>query len=296
MLAAMFAPPAARAQAPAANGGIPLSAAETPCVPAAHFLGATLCEHELEPPPGNGATGEAANIAARRGLLQSRLWSIAVDREIGTAAIAVSEAEIEDYNRKFEEALKARYETNIKTRDLIASLLRGNRYAPVHEQALQGLARTLAISIHYYEAREQQGRNRPAEVVQALEAAQAEKARAEITVWKIDRVLFDKYGGRLARQEENRVVPVDAYARFVESIVRSGKAPVYVNTAYDRALEEMGRSLGNLPGAETLPESDPAYGHYFSSPDWRFSHVADRERFEAIRARLMALPALPGPR
>lgn len=221
--------------------------------------------------------------------LQQHVWKMALTEKFGAEAYIPTEDEIIRYQSAFQVSLKKSYESDRKVLALIDRLLAENEYAVEDERDLRAIREATAISVRHYETRRDHADTMPPEFAEMTAQAEREVAAAMAGQWKINKLLYGEYGGRIIFQQAG-LEPLDAYGAFLDYIRNEGRLEI-VDPAYQDAFAPMDAYLAAEHNFLSREEED-IYRHYFEDLSWQFTHRNRSNAYEDIKKRLEAVPVL----
>ena len=258
---------------------VPAQEAEKPpCTPIVRVFEKTICREEV-------ATEQAHIEAIRQqyedqGLdsdealktrsverLRDIIWTTALERKFGAQVLEPRPEEVELFSKTFRESLVRSHNENLKTAARIEELLESGKYNEDQQRKMRSLLQSVKTSIAFYNERENYKENMPPEFHDMV--AEAERGLAETMMrnWKINKALYEEYGGRLALRE-GAVEPVDAMGKFLGYIRETGKLAI-IDPAFKDVFREMEMFIAGPH--EPLP-GDGQFSQFYSSPQWQFEN------------------------
>ncbi|MCB9990057.1 MAG: hypothetical protein H6867_01595 [Rhodospirillales bacterium] len=251
-------------------------APEPACTPVARAFDRTVCQEDITAEQSHiadikqqyedqGLDSEQAIRQRNLERLKDVLWAVALSKKFGEARFTPSAEEINTYNKVFKSSLARSHEENLQTATKIKDYLAHRTYSPEEEQKLKALLASVETSIAFYKVRLEQEQNMPPEFGQMITEAEHGIAETMIREWKINKALYETYGGRLVKLQ-GALIPVDAYQKFVGYIRKDGGLEIL-----DPAYQSVFDGLASLPADSAAGMKDKAVAEkYFSSPFWQF--------------------------
>ncbi len=273
---------------------------EETCKPVAVLFGEKICLSRIEPDPVHieamKEQYKTQDLDPDDGLgkrnrqqLKSILWEKALEHKFGAEAIKPTVEEVLKYAEAFKGAMVSSYEADKKTLSLINELLVKNNYSPENMEEINNILRVTEMSVNFYEQRQKQKESMPEEYRFMAEKAEYQVAEAMVQDWKINKLLYDAYGGKIIFQQAG-LEPLEAYADFLKYIKEDGELKI-LNAAYQDTFGEMDQYLAM--GHNVLPDNEKdMYGNYFSTPYWQFQLSNNMERFEDVKSWLLSLSVI----
>lgn len=245
----------------------------------ARLFGQVICQADI---------GENKNTDA----LHRAIWNKALSQKFGPEATRPSKAEILLYSSAFKQSIEQGYKQDTKLLALIKKLLSENRYAPSDLKKLEDLREAMELSVRHYETRKAHIKDMPPEFAELAGEAEQQVAEAMVGQWKINKVLYDEYGGRIIFQQAG-LEPIDAYAVFLRYIEEEGALEI-LDPDYTGVMQTMEDYIGM--GHSVIPEGEKdIYGHYFERPDWQFKYRDGKSDYDETRQKLESIPVIGEP-
>lgn len=269
------------------------------CQPLATLFGEVICPEDLEQDmPAKTIMGAAAGMAPEQEAhasaeptpeaLRAEIWRRALIHKFGADALTIDDAELIAFRQIFRTETDRSYETDKVTAALLEAYLDSNAYAEPYRIKMTKLLETTKTSIASFEKKKEHASTVPAHM--QFISSEVEKAVASqmLRRWKEDKILFQDYGGRLARLPD-RLLPVDAYRKFYSFMVDEGALEITAP-----GLRDLFAHLEAEPDLKFLPEADPLYKNYFTDASWQFRITADSDRLVILEDWLKSLPVKEG--
>jgi len=258
-----------------------------------------ICESDIAPPQESmadiaaeyreqGLDPAAAILQQNRIKLRDLIWMKALTEKFGRDAYEPTAEEIDAYRADSKQRTHDKYEDNRKISALIRTLLQNNRYSAEHTILLQDILLTSEKSVSFYEQRQEHLKEMPEEFVAMMAETEEKIAEAMIRNWKIDKLLYDTYGGPVF-DINDQPEPAGAYRAFINHIT-SDAGLVILNRDYRDIFKEMAEQLDRLLAN---PPPDSASDDDFTAPSWAFPYIEGAgSDYEDMKATLEALPVL----
>lgn len=282
---------------PAAAQGVSADKAKGCVKTIARFLDSDICAADIEPDSaslqamraalgGQGQDPEAEIKRQNAGKLRDVIWTRALDHKFGAQSYAPTPEEIANYRRDFQAFKKRNHENGKKTGDLIKELLAKNRYSPENEAELRGILESSEHIEKFYDEREKHRASMPPEFQQMVDETEDEIAAAVVRDWKIDKLLHETYGGRVAIGPALQAMPIDAYKAFIDYIKKDGRLVIL-----DADYRHVFKGLEEKMAADWQFLSDGPSTQYYKQPRWQFPGGMGID-YESMSRILTELPTL----
>jgi len=215
--------------------------------------------------------------------LVSRIRTIAAEHLLAKESYTPSEAEIDSYAAFMDRAKKSNEQQNQELIDTIEHLLKTYQYKAANrkrlEDALAIFRRSAAQTKQIEEGdrlRDEDMRKRFGEdSVKQLHVRLKESRHRQYTQWvarwKMNKALFEKYGGRIIFQQAG-IEPIDAYRAQLKDIRQKGKLKI-LKPAYQDVFKDFERYLDM--GHNYLKENGK---RYFDQPYWETADLEESHR------------------
>lgn len=223
--------------------------------------------------------------------LRHAIWITGINNKFGQDAATPSDEEIQLYAATLKSAMNNRYENNKKLVTLLEKLLAENKYSEENHMKLDGILKAAQISIRFYEARDDFGTEMPDEFSKMADDAAFEIASKFVRNWKINKILYEHYGGRLVAAEHNMMEPLDAHIGFITDMKHEGNLDI-LDATYANIIDDLIKYL-NSRHIIISKDNQDIYKNYFSAIDWHLKHRGTLGEFERSKAKLLAVPTLP---
>lgn len=217
------------------------------------------------------------------------VWLSALVEKYGKVAIKPTQEEVATYHQLFKQAMDATYHKNKKTAALIESLLGQYIYEPQDRYKLEQILTAAKKSTAYYEARQEKQVTLPPEYQRIIDDAQKRIARTKVRQWKINKLLYDDYQGRIVLRDSG-IEPVDAYDGLIRYIRNKGGFEI-IDTVYEGVFNEIQDYIKSPVGIIPV-DKEHEYTGYFTSPHWHLERDIQNSDFEVVRQKLMKVPTL----
>lgn len=269
---------------------VPAQEAEKPpCTPVVRVFEKVICREEVATEQAHleairqqyedqGLDSDEALKTRSLERLRDIIWTTALERKFGAAALEPRAEEVELFSKTFRESLARSHEENLKTAARVEELLASGAYSEDQQRKMRSLLASVKTSIAFYNERESYKENMPPEFHDMV--AEAERGLAETMMrnWKINKALYEEYGGRLAIRE-GAVEPVDAMDKFLGYIRETGKLAI-IDPEFKDVFREM--ELFIAGPHDPLPEGSD-YSEYYSAPEWQFNNLPRPAALETLK-------------
>gem|GEM_PF-2804617 len=248
--------------------------AARPCTPAARVFETTICREDV--------TTEQAHIEAIRqqyeeqGLdsekalktrslerLREIVWNTALEHKFGAGTLEPTVEEIDLFNNTFRQSLDGSYAKNKATARKIENLIASGNYPKDKESELRSVLATIEKSLAFYEEKQSYKEKMPPEYHDMIVEAERGLAKTMMQEWKINKALYEEYGGRLV-ERDGAIEPVDAMSKFLAYIRGAGKLKI-IDPEFTDLFKDMEIFIAG-PHEPLPPAGDGKYSEYFSSP------------------------------
>lgn len=252
------------------------------CTPVARLFSETVCREDIttadehlaaikQQYQAQGLDPEAAMQTRNMDQLKDMLWMIALRRKFEASQIEPTAEETYLYSKALKDSLRRSHQENIETAAKIKDMLAHRTYPEEEEFKLRSLLQKIETSISFYNEREAHKGKMPPEFEEMVAEAERGIAAAAVRDWKINKALYESYGGKLALHSAGPQ-PVEAYAKFIEFIRSEGNLEI-LDPAYQNVFAKMEQFAAG-PHEMLSAEEEAFYKGYFSSPLWRFENQA----------------------
>ncbi len=206
----------------------------------------------------------------QRTTLENRLWQLAADGMFGAIALNATDEEVSDFLRSTQIALGAAKEDGRQRVEYLNKLLKENDFDDPEREKIQKIIDSHAkYQKSDHETEHQQMSKEQNKIRQGYKRA---FARMVIRKRKLDRVLYNKYGGRIVFQQAG-VEPVDAYREFLQELVEK-RHVVILNDNYKNLIEER---LTLISQSKQFLNSEEAKLKLSGEPIWSTSVQENRK-------------------
>ncbi len=299
-------PDGARAEAPQASTPAPAAeaaAAQAPapatCTALAELFGEKICQEQIDLKSDDFPKlrqlsdrqikkflekTDARNLAT----LRAEIWKRALVHKFGEAALKPSPEDIEKYRAHFTGTMDTSYEADKKAKALIEESLAKNHYKPSDEKKLKDTLNAVSTSVQFYEERQKHTASLPEQYRFVVAATESRIAEEMLTSWKMNKILFDTYGGRLVAHG-SEIEPIDAYAAFIKYIHAEGKLK-----SLDPSFASPFKPVEDFIAAKhkPIPETDAMRRNYFMNPFWQFELANTGDRVGELKKWIDSLHPL----
>ncbi len=252
------------------------------CTPVARLFGQTVCREDIttenehvaaikQQYEAQGLDPEEAMQTRNMEQLKDMLWMTALHKKFDAAQLEPTAEETYLYSKALKDSLRRSHQENIEAAAKIKDMLAHRTYPQEEEFKLRSLLQKIETSISFYNEREAHKGKMPPEFEEMVAEAERGIAAAAVRDWKINKALYETYGGKLALHSSGPQ-PVGAYSQFIEFIRSEGKLEI-LDPAYQGVFEEM-EQLAAGPHDILSAEEEAHYQGYFTSPLWRFENKA----------------------
>ena len=193
--------------------------------------------------------------------LDARIWQEATARTVGRDAIKPTEAEVEEFASLSRARQAARLDELLEQREDVRKKLATGDLRPRKRVQLKKHLATIEKLI--VQKREQREWAKSVPNYDEIQRRSSERvARYTIRAWKVNKALYEKYGGRVIFQQAG-YEPVDAYRALIADIEKQNEVELLdpsFRTPFSRMREYLDMGHNYLPKA--------AGDEYFAKPWW----------------------------
>lgn len=271
----------------------PAAAAPPACKAVATIYGKDICEADITISEKahdnleayaskNGQDADKTALNIQHANLFAKVWEIGLIQKFGADVIEPTEKEIAAYLKLQRGAMKQQYGFDKDLAALVKEQLGKYEYPQDVQQKLGRLGAEKQKAIAMYEKR----KDVPADVSAKIEEGENKMAYAIVKGWKVKKILYDTYGGRVAFVQ-TEMEPVDAYKRFLAEIMKDNNAVIH-DSKYKNVFTTMQNYIENTKNF--IPDDAPEIKDYFAAPGWIYSADMGKKIFEKVKESILAMP------
>jgi len=239
---------------------IPAPALAEPCPPVATLFGQPFCEIFEE----NGGTEQ--DISEKEAMLEQALWTKGLEQRFGVDAFQPTEEEIKNFTLWQREGQERQYKDDSESAALLRAAHENTSLNDDQKAQIADVLKTIETSQKLYEQRKTHDDALNENYGFIADDSQKQVVADMVTTWKIDRALFQTFGGTLIVRN-GQIIPFDARNQFREWIKTEGRLEIS-NTAYETVLD----ADAAQPNDKVLLPEDSTYANYYTDASWRFTH------------------------
>lgn len=269
---------------------LPVQAADE-CVPVASVYGEEICEADITPDEetlaqinayvaASGQNPDEALQNIRLSELFNKIWEKILIQKYGSKAIEPTQSEVDSYLKALRAAAKEQYQYDKETKELLTGLMKEKSYDADNQARLNRIGMEKDRAIMMYEMRDKV----PAEMKAKIDESERDVAEAMIKNWKVKKLLYEEYGGRLIFQQTG-LEPIDAFKALLDEVKRGDDVVVH-DKKYNDVFKPMEEYIA-MEHTEVPPE-DKESKKYFESPTWLYESGvgadAQKQTLEIIKS------------
>jgi hypothetical protein len=263
------------------------------CAPIATVYGQNICEADISPgaeieaqikayTTSNGEDPEKALRGVKLTNLFGKIWEKALIHRYSEKEITPSKEEQDKFVKAMHTATEKQYKYDKEISDLLSNLMKENVYSEEDQAKLGGMGMEKQRMIMFYEMR---GRM-PEAMKKQVEDGEKSVADAILKSWKVKKLLYEEYGGRVIFQQSG-LEPIDAFQKFFDE-TRKSKDVVLHDDEYDDVYDAMAEYLDE--DHQKLPSDSKDVREYFASPTWLYDSGVAEEAHQKTKEMILAIP------
>jgi hypothetical protein len=246
----------------------------------------TICQSDIaipDRPPGAGPMPPERKKEIENNRLARKIRQIAAEHLLAKESYTPTQSEIDSYAAFFEQSKQDHARQNQELIETIESLLKTYQYTPANRKRLKDALAVFRTSAEQSRQIEESNRLRDEDMrrrygedsVKKLQARMEQGKRRMheqwVARWKMNKALYEKYGGRVIFQQAG-IEPIDAYRAQLKAIREKGGLQI-LEPEYGDVFRDFERYLDM--GHNYLSENGDKY---FDQPYWETADLEENHR------------------